>query len=519
MKPSNQILTICTLPLLSSLCSTALSQEPKTKPNVIILFLDDVSARDFGCYGIRDPKTTNTPNIDKLASQSLLFDYCWGTPLSGPSRAMMMTGRYATQTDWWDNNMKPKGKNESNSNFAENNLVANKIFKNNGYSTAFFGKWQLGSEVSDPSYGVDLGLISGEKLKWKVNPYPCRIWPESSPMPGAYSWEFAPSMHIWDAETGKNEYIPTNVTDYAADIEFDYIKQFIRKNKDKKCPFFVYWPTHVGHEGWEFDTPFKRGWSHTATPLRDKNGNQLYNADGSKKLSAKTYKAHIEYADYMMGAIQKFLKEEKLDKNTIVVFAADNGARYYGKGCVSQQRGTHVPLIISVPGITDKGKHSKAMVSLADVTPTLVDLAHLKLPEKYTFDGLSLKPLLTGEKDKVRTASLSYLNVCRMVRNDRFVLDGWDRLWDTNNSNDCKDYIDVTDKPENKMIYQELKDFRDTRLPMPSAYKKYYQDFLKSDLLTRNRKLDSIYLKDEWPDKYDLPRTEKKGNKLNSNVE
>jgi len=108
MQFTKPLLAISTLPALSFIGSSAFGQETKDKPNVIILFLDDVSARDFGCYGIRDPKTTNTPYIDELSQQSVFFDYCWGTPLSGPSRSMMMTGRYATQTEWWDNDMKPQ---------------------------------------------------------------------------------------------------------------------------------------------------------------------------------------------------------------------------------------------------------------------------------------------------------------------------------------------------------------------------------------------------------------------------
>ena len=489
------------LPLISLLCPL-LGSAAVTKPNVMILFLDDVSAQDFGCYGVRDPQVANTPTIDRLAGQGSLFLQCWGTPLCEPSRAMMMTGRYAPRTQWWDNEMKPEG-GEQDANFAEGNLVANRIFHDNGYATAFLGKWQIGGGLSDPAYGIDYGLTSG----WGVgkNPYPHREWPDISPMPGQGDWEFNPSMYQWDAETGEQGYIPTKAEDYGADLELVAVKNFIKKQAQKKKPFFVYWPTHVGHGGWDYRRTKPAGWSHTPVPLKDENGKQLFNADGTLKLSQATYKAHVEYADYLMREILKFLDQEKLAENTIVVFAADNGAKYFGKGSVLQQRGTHVPLIIRAPGLG--AAKSSALVSLVDVTPTLVDLAGLDVSKDYAFDGKSLKPIMSGEKETVRDFVVSYLNVKNMVRNDRYILDGWGTLWDTHGSLDHAKFTDVSGNPELGPLKEQLKKFADQMLPLPSENQPFYRRFLmkKDKVFELMKKIDKQLLDGTYFKKYDVP--------------
>jgi len=474
------------------------------KPNVVILFLDDVSAQDFGCYGVRDPKIANTPTIDRLANEGGMFTQCWATPLCSPSRAMMMTGRLAPKNLWWENGIKPKG-NEEGACFAIKNLVANKIFHDNGYASAFLGKWQLGGVLSDPAYGIDYGLTSG----WGEgkDPYPHNVWPEISPMPNQKSWEFYPAMFEWNSETGKKGYLPTKETDYAADIEMESIKRFIKKQVQSNRPFFVYWATHVGHEAWDFNRKETGGWTHTSLPLKDQDGKQLYNEDGSPKLSSPTYKAHVEYSDYMMREIRKFLDQEKLADNTIVVFAADNGAKYFGKGSVIQQRGTHVPLIIRAPGIKPLNKPAKALVSLADVTPTLVDLAGLKLPEGYTFDGTSLKPILTGVKESVRDIAISYLNFFNMARDDRYILDGWGTLWDTHYSLVSDNFTDVSNNPELNPVKEKLKAYADKCLPRPSDSEPFWKRALekKEMIFKRMKKHDQDLLQGKFLKNYDNP--------------
>ncbi len=452
---------------------TATAENQQSRRNVIILFLDDVSAQDFGCYGVRDPKVANTLAIDNLAEKGAMFAKCWGAPLCSPSRAMMMTGRLPTRTDWWENKMKPKP-NTDEGNFSINNLTANKIFHDNGYGTAFLGKWQLGGQPDNPSYGIDYALISG--MGFGKSPYKNWVWPEEANMPGHASWEFSPTMWEWDSDAGTKKYLKTKDTDYGAEIEMDAIKSFIKKQVKNDKPFFVYWPTHVGHNAWSFLLDKK---CQNSLPLHDEDGNPIYNADGTYKRSRATYKAHLEYADYQQAEIIRFLKKENLADNTILVFATDNGAKWFGKGSVLQQRGTHVPLIIKAPGIKPSPAPINALVSLIDITPTLVDLTGVKIPENYEFDGQSLKPLMTGEKDSLRDVTVSFMNVLNMARNDRYILDGWGSLWDTHGSADHSKFTDVSNNPELDPIKKKLKAVADKLLPLPSENEKYYKKFLK----------------------------------------
>ncbi len=478
----------------------AAAASPAAKPNVVILFLDDVSAQDFGCYGVRDPKVANTLTIDKLAESGTMFARCWGSTICSPSRSMMMTGRFPTRTHWWENKMKPKGKL---GNFSINNLTANKIFRDNGYATAFLGKWQLAENPSVLSYGIDYALISGDPGDIAPSPYNNWVWSDKSNMPGHASWEFSPTMWEWTRGGGEGQYLKTKDTDYGAEFEMEAVKRFIKKQKETGKPFFIYWPTHVGHNAWSFALNKK---CQNSLPLHDKDGKAIYNEDGSYKRSRATYKAHLEYADYQQAEIIRFLKKENLDDNTILVFATDNGAKWFGKGSVKQQRGTHVPLIIKAPGIKASPAPINALVSLADVTPTLIDLAGLDLPENYEFDGQSLKPLMTGEKDSLRDVTVSFMNVLNMARDDRYILDGWGALWDTHGSADHSQFTDVSDSPEHEPIKKKLKAEADRMLPLPSEDEEYLQKYLeiKDEREEKMKKLDKDLMSGEKK-QYDDP--------------
>ena len=121
-----------------------------TRPNVIVVMADDLSAKDLGCYG---HPTNATPHLDRLIGTGVKFRTCWATPICSPTRAQIMTGRYGFRTQWFHNDMKV------NEPLCAKHLTLGQVFQKAGYATAIAGKWQLPGKFAQ--YGFD------EHCMWK----------------------------------------------------------------------------------------------------------------------------------------------------------------------------------------------------------------------------------------------------------------------------------------------------------------------------------------------------------------
>jgi membrane-anchored protein YejM (alkaline phosphatase superfamily) len=160
------------------------------------------------------------------------------------------------------------------------------------------------------------------------------------------------------------------------------------------------------------------------------------------------YKTNVEYLDYLMGQLVSAIDEAGLKENTVFIFVGDNGTAGSGKGTVTEL-GVRVPLIIRWPGQARAGVVSRELVSVADIFPTLAELAGADLPKDHPIDGKSLVPTLRGEKKKHRDWLFSYLGESRILRTDRFVLEvpgqgQMGRMLDAGESRTGQGYKDVT---------------------------------------------------------------------------
>ena len=132
MKTNIKLLTLL-IAILATFCGTALqaADAPARKPNIIFILADDLGIGNLSCYGADYFKT---PNIDKLGQGGIRFAHCYAAPLCGPSRALLMTGRYAYHTGMTGNDSGPLLKPDK-----ETMMPA--ILKPAGYVTAMVGKW------------------------------------------------------------------------------------------------------------------------------------------------------------------------------------------------------------------------------------------------------------------------------------------------------------------------------------------------------------------------------------------
>ena len=322
------------------------------KPNVMFILADDLGINGVGCYGADYFKT---PNIDKLAQGGMRFTHGYTAPLCGPSRALIMTGRYAFRTGASNQDatgqMKPAVE-----------TFMPRIMKPAGYVTTCIGKWgQL--PLGPAEFGFD------EYLKFTGS--------------GVY-WNTQDKGKTY---TVNGRVLSLRDKEYLPDVMHNHMVEFLTRNREK--PFYAYYSlSHVHAE---------------ILPTPD-----------SKPDSKDLYADNIAYMDKLVGKIIGELDRLKLRDNTMVVFVGDNGTGggYAAQSTIGGRRlsgekgsmlegGANVPLIVNWPGKTPAGKVCTDMVDSTDFMPTIAELTGAKLPDK-TLDGRSFLPQILGKKGNPR---------------------------------------------------------------------------------------------------------------------
>ncbi|MBL9143800.1 MAG: sulfatase-like hydrolase/transferase [Verrucomicrobiaceae bacterium] len=367
--------------LLLMLGFQSLIKGAEAKPNVIFILADDLGIGNVGCYGSDRYKT---PHIDQLAAQGVRFTQCFTAALCGPSRALIMSGRYAFRNGATNQ--------DACTNLDPKEIVLPRLFKAAGYATACIGKWgQLPGEPGD--HGFDDWLrFNGSGVYFNAK----------DGKPERYS------VNGDDKKLADGEYMP--------DMCHDRVVKFVRQHRDE--PFFVYYPmSHVHGE---------------LMPTPD-------SAAGSTDLMAD----NIAYVDKLVGQLMAELDTLKLRDNTLVIFMGDNGT---GKGMadratiggkvLSGMKGTMlecgglVPMIASWPAKAPAGRVCADLIDSTDFVTTFAEVAGTTLPSGMVFDGHSIVPQLLGESAKPRTWVFNQLARMWYVREAQWKLNEKGELFD-----------------------------------------------------------------------------------------
>lgn len=351
--------------------ASVLPGQAKRPPNFIIVLVDDLGWRDWGCYG---HPYHETRNLDRLAAESMKFTQAYAAcPVCSPTRAAMMTGKNPARlhlTDWipgrrqWPTSKLLTVPFEQQLPLAETTLP--ETLKPLGYRSASVGKWHLGAEGFAPTdQGFDIN-IGGDK--------------RGSP-PGYFG-----PFHLVNLEGGtKDDLLTDRLTEEAA--------KFIDESAGK--PFLLYLPHYTVH------TPIQ-----APEALIEKYRRKMASlgADGNP-----TYAAMVETLDNSIGTLREIVKSSGLENNTVFIVTSDNGGLRYegkapkpvtdnsparaGKGHL-YEGGIRVPLLIRWPGVTRNGSESALPVTTMDLFATVVDIAGTK--PKGAIDGRALTPVLRG---------------------------------------------------------------------------------------------------------------------------
>lgn len=416
------------------------------RPNIILIMADDISAKDFSLYGSRE---IHTPHLEKMGEEGMYFQTAWSTPICSPSRAMIMTGKYANKTKAYHNDIKLGW------NLARDHLTIGELMRHSGYKTAFAGKVQMQGDFTT-EYGFDEAF---EWADWDGFDGPVERW-EKGKLPTG-GWYGRPARYWHPAITVNGNGLKTSASDYGPDVLVDQINQFIEKNKTE--PFFVYYPMLLPHKSWDFDRN-KAGW--LPVPVRDVTGKWT----GDK--SDPTLKANVEYLDYLIGRIRTQIEQSGIADNTILIFTSDNGTSGYGKGKYIYERGTRVPFVVWGPEHVKQTGACLELVDFSDVLPTLAELAGETVGPKEGVDGVSFASLLQGDTSHAREWIAAYYGPFRLIRTKRWLLDGREMFFDCSGGRAESNMKDVTKSRDPEVIKAKeyIYALRDEHLPLDDFY-------------------------------------------------
>jgi arylsulfatase A len=345
------------------------------------------------------------------------FQTCFATPICSPSRVLLLTGRYGFRTCWYNYTGRPGSPAQQDPAYdlGEVETTFAHLLKKQGYATGLAGRWlEWGHEHEQiPHAGFDeyfIWAIWGNKLPRGVKH--TGAWQNEKLGVTARYW------HPCLIHDGK--YVPTTPNDYGPDRVNEFCRDFIRRHRDR--PFLLFYPMILVHD------------PHDPVPDLQRPGQKT--AGGLQSL--------VEYMDHLVGRLIAELDESGLRRNTVVIFTGDNGTWRAGKATATE-RGARVPFIVSCPGTVKSGVVSDALTDLSDVLPTLTELAGAPVSEGLVIDGYSLVPTLAGQLGEHRDWIFSYLHEMRILRSQRWLLEGDGRFFDCGDSRTGVGYKDVTD--------------------------------------------------------------------------
>jgi arylsulfatase A len=377
------------------------------KPNIVYILADDLGFAELGCNGADKYKT---PNIDALANTGVRFTRFYTAPLCGPSRALILTGRYgfrsgAVTQDACKTIIRTGEKAE---------IMIPTVLKKAGYATAMIGKWGQLSPSGDPSdWGFDHELYyKGSGMYWNSK--------VAKPMSEGGEVRGDPDTYVLDGKT-----IKVKDEDYIPDLLHKDATAWLEAHK--AGPFFLYYSLSHVH-GEILPTP-----DSAPAPKGE-------SEDAKRK---RHYVDNIVYMDKLVGKLVAELVRLKLRDNTVIMFMGDNGSaksnapdatiggrRIEGEKGSMKEGGGLVPFFATWPGVTPAGKVNPNVADASDLLPTFAEIAGAPLPTGRVIDGRSLVSQLKGDTKSPRTWAYCQLSNNYYVREAGWKLDQSGTLYD-----------------------------------------------------------------------------------------
>lgn len=327
-----------------------------TKPNFIIIFVDDLGYGDLGCYGAKKIKT---PNLDRMAAEGMRFSSFYTQPICGPGRAALMTGCYPMRVAEKDNE-----KHQAPILQVGEATIAD-ILKPAGYATAMIGKWDLAGHTAN-ELDFSLGPLRQGFDSYFGTPSSNDNWKQT--------------VLVRDETIIEN---PIRLNESTTKRYTDESIRFIEANRAR--PFFLYLAPNMPHVALHCSKEFEG------------------------KSAGGTYADVVEEIDFNIGRVLEALVKNGVDKQTYVIFSSDNGPWLMKKtegGSAGQLRsgkattwegGVRVAAIARAPGKIPAGMNCDRVVTTMDILPTIAAISGAELPHDRKLDGRDLSKWIHGD--------------------------------------------------------------------------------------------------------------------------
>ena len=427
-KMKNKLIVLLSLVFVLISCHQSNKTKAKStdnkKPNIVFIFTDDHATQAISAYGGILADIAPTPNLDKLANEGILFKRCMVTnSICGPSRASILTGKHSHANGFYTN---------ENTVFDGQQFTFPKALQASGYQTGIVGKWHLGGEPTGFDYwellpgqgqyynpdfrtkegihreqGYVTDIITDKAKNWmegrdKKKPFmlmvqhkaPHRNWmPAERHLTAFDSISIPEPATLFDDYSGRGtaahqqDMTIANTMDMGTDLKVISLElggrlsaSLNRMNKSQRTT----WDRIYGPK-------------NKAFLEQDLSGKELVQWKYQRYI--KDYLRTIKAVDESVGELRAYLKENGLDKNTIIVYSSDQGF-YLGEHGWFDKRFMYdesfrTPLIVKWPGITKGGSINSDLVSNLDFASTFLEMAGVSIPDEV--QGESLVPLLKGK--------------------------------------------------------------------------------------------------------------------------
>jgi arylsulfatase A-like enzyme len=358
--------------------------DPPRKPNIVFILADDLGWGDLGCYG---QKKIKTPNLDQLAQDGVRFTQAYaGSTVCAPSRCALMTGLHTGHCRTRGNG--GGGNARSNVPLVPDDVCVADLLKKAGYATALVGKWGLGEEGST---GVPTRKGFDHFFGYLNQHHAHNYYPD-------FLWRGEKKVEIGNPQS-KIENVAEKFNVYTPDLFLADALQFVTDNKSK--PFFLYFATTVPHANNEKTRATGEG--------NEVPSDAPYSAETWPQ-TERNKAAMITRMDADVGKLLARIKELGLEKDTVVIFASDNGPHQEGGNKVEffsssgpyrgfkrsmTDGGIRIPAIVRWTGTTKPGTVSDHVWAFWDFLPTACDFAGVDVPR--AIDGISIAPTITGK--------------------------------------------------------------------------------------------------------------------------